>query len=148
MLTWTTYGTWLQGDKRGWVKNGRTYGPLESLENANRQIMMQDSFKLDKVQRQIAADAIVQKAAEIEQRIHALAVCSNHVHIVVDCVPIEIGKIASYYKNAAKFALKDDGFEGKLWTKGFDKRYCDDAVDIGEKVKYVLGHVNGVLYKS
>ena len=25
MITLTTYGTWLQGDKRGYVKNGITY---------------------------------------------------------------------------------------------------------------------------
>jgi len=23
MLTWTTYGTWLQGDERGYVKDGQ-----------------------------------------------------------------------------------------------------------------------------
>jgi len=23
MITWTTYGTWLQGDERGYVKNGK-----------------------------------------------------------------------------------------------------------------------------
>jgi len=24
MLTWTTYGSWLQGDERGYVKDGQT----------------------------------------------------------------------------------------------------------------------------
>jgi len=23
MVTWTTYGTWLQGEKKGYVKNGK-----------------------------------------------------------------------------------------------------------------------------
>jgi len=23
MITWTTYGSWLQGDKRGYVKDGK-----------------------------------------------------------------------------------------------------------------------------
>ena len=25
MLTWTTYGTWLQGDERGYGKDGETF---------------------------------------------------------------------------------------------------------------------------
>ena len=37
MLTWTTYGTWLQGDERGYVKDGRILGGNEALEKANRQ---------------------------------------------------------------------------------------------------------------
>ncbi len=26
MITWTTYGTWLQGDKKGFVKEGKIRG--------------------------------------------------------------------------------------------------------------------------
>ena len=25
MVTWTTYGTWVQGEKKGYVKNGKTW---------------------------------------------------------------------------------------------------------------------------
>jgi hypothetical protein len=25
MITWTTYGSWLQGEKKGYVKDGVTY---------------------------------------------------------------------------------------------------------------------------
>ena len=36
MLTWTTYGTWLQGDARGYVKNGKILSENKGLEKANR----------------------------------------------------------------------------------------------------------------
>jgi len=32
MLTWTTYGTWLQGDARGYVKNGKILSENKGLE--------------------------------------------------------------------------------------------------------------------
>jgi hypothetical protein len=34
MITFTTYGTWLQGDERGYVKNGRILPGDETLKSA------------------------------------------------------------------------------------------------------------------
>jgi len=36
MVTWTTYGTWLQGDKRGYVKDGKTLAQNDKLKSANQ----------------------------------------------------------------------------------------------------------------
>jgi hypothetical protein len=36
MVTWTTYGSWLQGDKRGYVKNGTILPANDKLKSANR----------------------------------------------------------------------------------------------------------------
>jgi hypothetical protein len=37
LLTWTTYGTWLPGNKRGSVTRGRPYdGALPALETASQ----------------------------------------------------------------------------------------------------------------
>lgn len=34
-LTWTTYGTWLPGDERGWVAKGKGFqGPAPDKERA------------------------------------------------------------------------------------------------------------------
>jgi hypothetical protein len=49
-----------------------------------------------------------------------LAVCSNRVHLVADYVPVPIGKVVSYYKNAAQAALRNAGLAGRVWTKGFN----------------------------
>ena len=35
MITWTTYGSWLQGDERGYVKNRNVLGKDEGLRKAN-----------------------------------------------------------------------------------------------------------------
>jgi hypothetical protein len=36
MLTWTAYGSWLQGDRRKYVKNGQILDPNPSLESKNK----------------------------------------------------------------------------------------------------------------
>jgi hypothetical protein len=36
MLTMTTYGTWLRGDNRGWVDDGKILPAAPFLEDADR----------------------------------------------------------------------------------------------------------------
>jgi len=82
MLTWTTYGTWLQGDERGYVKNGRICGGNKKLMQANKKSQLQKAIKLSKVQRQLAQEAIRKEAVLQGQHIYALSVKSTHIHIV------------------------------------------------------------------
>ena len=58
-LTWTTYGTWLPGDERGWVKYHEGFqlpDPLVELEAAAR--MTADACRLDKLQRDLVESTI------------------------------------------------------------------------------------------
>jgi len=140
MITWTTYGTWLQGDERGYVKNSRIYPANKALMQANRQLQLQGSVKLSKHQQRIVRQAISKEAVLQGQRIYALSVQSNHVHIVVQYIPQPIYKIVAHYKKAARIALKAEGHNGKLWTRGYDKRFCFDEMTLNEKIKYVQSH--------
>ena len=148
MLTWTTYGTWLQGDLRGWVKNGKIKDSNDTLEKVNHENLKREPVYLELGQRKTVLNAIIEKSVQLNQKIFALSVCRNHVHIVAECNKIEIGKVVSYYKNAGKFALKKDGFIGNLWTTGYDKRYLDTEAQVNEKIDYVFGHSNGEVYLS
>jgi len=67
-------------------------------------------------------------------------VCSNHVHIVVgyDGRPIE--ETVRRYKNVSTVALREKGLEGKVWTRGYDKRFCFDEASLEERIRYVKGH--------
>ncbi len=140
MLTWTTYGTWLQGDKRGWVKDGEVLGANERLEASNRQGQKWESVRLNGEEKTRVQEAIIQEAARIRQEIYALAVCSNHVHIVVACVGESIGKIAGRYKRAGTATLRPQGRDGRLWTTGYDKRYCFDEKAMKDRIAYVERH--------
>jgi REP element-mobilizing transposase RayT len=140
LLTWTTYGTWLQGDEHGYVKDGVTFDENTPLADANREKLKKDPVRLTLSQRKIIENAIRKKAMDIGQQIYALAVCSDHVHIVVDYTTKDIGLIVRYYKIAARKAIEDDGFVGRLWTKGFDKRFCFDQLSLRRRINYVNRH--------
>ncbi|MHC4426654.1 MAG: transposase [Planctomycetota bacterium] len=140
MITWTTYGTWLQGNERGYVKNGHTYRGNKALMQRNRELQSQDMVRLSRNQQQVVRKAITEEAELQGQRIYALSVQSNHVHIVAEYTRQPISKIVAYYKKSARLALKVAGHNGKLWTKGYDKRYCFDKASLEQRIKYVQDH--------
>ena len=143
MITWTTYGTWLQGDERGYVEDGQIFPPNQPLEDSNKQNLSKEPVTLTKTHRQNVQDAIVEKAKQLNQKIYALSVSSNHVHIVVGCVPMPIGLVVRHYKGSAQAALRKVGVAGRIWTKGFDKRYCFDQQTLQNRINYVKSHDNG-----
>ena len=137
MITWTTYGTWLQGDQRGYVKDGIIYPENANLLQSNKNMQIQDEIRLSKIQQQIVREAIIKEAQSQDQQIFALSVNATHVHIVAENNAKPISNIVAYYKKASRFALKSIGHEGKLWTKGYDKRFCFDKKTLQRRIKYV-----------
>ena len=69
-----------------------------------------------------------------------MAVRSNHVHIVVESISKTCGYSVGRFKKAATKALKKCGLTSKIWTKGFDKRYCYYQHELDTKIKYVQKH--------
>ena len=104
LITWTTYGTWLQGDERGYVKDGKVYPADKVLNEANKRLQSQNAVGLSMVQRKLVHDAIMNEATIYNQHLFALAVQSNHVHLVAEYTPIPIEKIVAYYKKAGRLA--------------------------------------------
>jgi len=114
MITWTTYGTWLQGDERGYVKKGETLPGNRGLKDSNRQAQSQDAVWLSPDHQRIVREAIVREAASQEQHIYALSVQSNHVHLVVEYSDIPIGTTVAYCKKAGRLALRAVNLTGKV----------------------------------
>jgi REP element-mobilizing transposase RayT len=140
MLTWTTYGCWLQGDHQGYVKDSKILPANPNLESANKTQLQSPQFKLNNIGKNIVRRAITEEAKILGQEIYAISVYSNHVHLVVNHIKLPIEKVVSHYKNAARLALHDAGFGGKLWTRGFDKRFCFSETELTHKIAYVQKH--------
>jgi len=143
MITWTTYGTWLQGDERGFVKEGTIYAASPALAESNQQSLKSDPIKLSPVHCQIVRNAILEKANGLHQQIHALSVSSNHEHILAEYVAMPIGLVVRHYKGCAQAALRKVGLASRIWTKGFDKRYCFDQQTLQNRINYVKSHDKG-----
>ena len=140
MVTWTTYGSWLQGDKRRYVKNGQTLPGNIELEKICQRLKQKSTVILNRDERKIVEQTILKEAEKIGQTIQALAVCSNHVHIVIQPCSESIEQIVSRYKNVAMFALRKYGRDGRIWTRGFDKRFCFNQKELDRKIEYVCKH--------
>jgi REP element-mobilizing transposase RayT len=143
MLTWTIYGTWLQGDERGYVKKGKILGANPRLKKANIESMARAEVRLNKKQKEIVRAAILKGAEKGGEKTLALAVCSNHVHMVLCYSGKPVERVVGRFKNAARVALQRGGFTGRVWARGFDKRYCFDEKSLKSRIDYVQRHKRG-----
>ena len=140
MVTCTTYGTWLQGDKRGYVRDGKILPADTNIEKANKKLQKAGHVRLTSEQKKVVEDAVLKESQRIGQGILALAVCSNHIHPVVSSSNKSIESTVSRYKNVATCALKKTGLTKRIWTRGFDKRFCFSSEEIEKKIEYVHRH--------
>jgi len=143
MVTWTTYGTWLQGREQGFVKDGMVCGENIALKKSNIRNLDGATVRLGQRERDIVKGAILEAAKRFRQKIHAIAVRSNHVHIVAEYAEVPMGVLVGCYKSAGRIALKKCGFDGKVWTRGYDKRFCFSKKELRARVAYVNKHGGG-----
>jgi len=140
MLTWTAYGSWLQGDKRGWVQDGTICSANPRLQRTNAERLKGLPVTLTKAQQEKVYNAILKHACEKEHEIIAMAVANNHVHLLIKEYDEGPGRLVARYKNAAKKELGEE-FAGKsVWTKGFDKRFCTNMEQLSNMIEYIERH--------
>src|SRR5215208_5502449 len=82
-LTWTTYGTWLPGDDRGWTKRGKG----QQLPDFYRMFasalrMTEDAIVLSPQQRLAVEETIREHCRIRGWTLHAVNCRTNHVHVV------------------------------------------------------------------
>jgi REP element-mobilizing transposase RayT len=134
------YGTWMRGDNRGWRKDGKIYPANPLIKRIDESQMKGKIVRLGENEKAIAREAICKKASSLGQRIFAISVWSNHVHVVVGYDGRKIEETVRIYKNAATAALRRSGLEGRVWGGGYDKRFCFDEAALKARIEYVKGH--------
>jgi REP element-mobilizing transposase RayT len=146
-LTWTTYGTWLPGDDRGWVaKPGGFRPPDESLEQAVRTRMTELHLILDDQQRQTVERTIEDHCRIRGWHLHAVSCRTNHVHVVVtahDRHPEEImDQLKAWCTRTLKAEDRSRSLAGsmgrsKWWTQRGSKRWLNDQASLEAAICYV-----------
>ena len=104
MITWTTYGSWLQGEEKGYVKDGVTYKENIAIKKDCQNKMKGNPVRLRPNEKEIVRQAILKSAKRFNQEILAISVFSDHVHVVCRYIDVPIHIIAGFYKNAARVA--------------------------------------------
>src|SRR5437868_352228 len=138
-LTWSTYGTWLPGDERGWVDYHHGFqlpDPIRKLESAAR--MSEDACLLDAEQRRLVETTIADHCRIRGWTLHAVNCRSNHLHVVVTA-GTHPDKVRSQLKAWCTAKLKEldleraaFGSQGppsireQWWAERGSKRYIND----------------------
>jgi REP element-mobilizing transposase RayT len=83
-LTWPTYGTWLPGDERGWVRHERGARPPDQIvEREAAARVTDDACRLDHAQRRVVETTIAAHCEIRRWTLYALNCRSDHVHVIV-----------------------------------------------------------------
>jgi hypothetical protein len=140
--TWTTYGTWLPGDSRGWFKRGAGFqapNPIFELDAILDKA--EDALTFNQQQRQIVENTIRQHCQIRNWLLHAVNCRTNHVHAVVTCNrKIQEPRIQFKAWCTRRLKEKEPALKSRdnLWTdRGWDL-FVDDDECLGRVVAYVL----------
>jgi REP element-mobilizing transposase RayT len=140
-LTWTTYGSWLPGDDRGWHGKGEA-----EIQPANplfvemaRSEMKEPEFRLSADQRQIVEATIRDHCRERYWHLHAVNARSNHVHVVVTAAGYQPETVRDQFKAWCTRKLKEAGAtRTRFWTEGGSRRWINREDDLEAAILYVL----------
>ena len=143
-LTWTTYGTWLPGDRRCWVNRHRDHGnivdpPDPVREDSARKRMRMEAVTLDRRLRQVVVDSIRSTAHYFRWNLLALDVRTNHVHVVICAGDNDIGRVMAKLKAYASRHLNEEfpARTGRWWTRQGSKRLLFTDQSLFAAINYV-----------
>ena len=139
-LTWTTHGSWLPGDPRGWVKRGGEFRPAHhTLHIAVVRTMSSPPLKLSPTQRGVAHDAIDMTCRRREWVMHACQYRIQHVHVVVTATLTRPEIVLQQLKAWSSRALAAAGLSHRrCWTRGGSTRLIFDEYGLQRVVEYVV----------
>lgn len=158
-ITWTTYGSWLPGDPRGfrtrdakeyvppprrYAKPGEaTYDSGEYADRHRRSLELSDSaVKFTDLQKKLVLDAIVEEIDSIPVKSAVVSVGATHIHwlALFDSRPIRttVGRI----KSVATRRLVEREFHGKRpWSKNCHMQSKSTEQEFRGAFRYIQRHV-------
>ena len=157
LLTWTMYGNWLPGDKRGFVSNVRDGdGPevrhnipgteydkdLPSLEEHARKNLIGDPIRINIEQAEVLLPQFQETATFRNWKLFAVAIMANHCHVVMgvpgDPAPKTLLQgLKSYGSRALNRKWKKPN-SGTWWTESGSKRKLPDDAAVLAAIQYVV----------
>jgi REP element-mobilizing transposase RayT len=146
LLTFTTYGTHLPGDRRGWSERarGETRGghrnPCAALEAHARNRMRAPPVRLNPYQATTVLEAIRQACEFRRWELLAAHVRTEHAHAVVSCLDSPNRALAAFKAYASRALNQTEGPRTHRWAReGSTRPLCSDRA-IQAAVRYVTTH--------
>jgi hypothetical protein len=158
LISWTTYGSWLPGDPRGYCTwRGEQYVPppkryakageptyqasAHATVHTRAKTISDEAVYLTREEIEIALSAMMAEIAQIPIVPAIMSVGDWHVHWQCYFGPLEIRPVVSRVKAAATRELNTHGFQGKKpWTKGCNMRSKATRQACQNAYRYVGNH--------
>ena len=144
-LTWTTYGSWLPGDERGWVDGRGGMHVAEPLRaTVARRSMKEDAVLLAGPQRVTVERSIAGLCAVRGWHLHAAQCRTQHVHVVVTAATTSPDEVLRQLKAWCTRGLRltvggNETAEPRRrwWTEGGSRRQVFRERDLVSVITYV-----------
>lgn len=146
LLTWTRYGTWLPGDRRGSINKhaAQPFTPITApnthQEHHALRLLKRPPLVFNCVQRRVVEQAIEQHCLHRDWIVHAVNVRTNHVHAVVGASTHRPERVMNELKAWATRALRtvdQAPAEGRVWTRHGSTRYLWNEESVQRAIVYV-----------
>lgn len=142
-LTWTTYGTWLPGDERGWIKEAEGFQqPDWRRKHESRRKLQEEPCILNGEQR-VLVEATIRRHCEIRSwKLWTVSARTNHVHVVVSATA-NPKTIMDQLKAWCTRRLKELNSRRNCpvrinwWTEDGSRRFLNDQTALEDAVIYV-----------
>ena len=147
LFTWSTYGTWLPGDARGWVEYRHGFqlpSPILELECAAR--MTEEACRLAPHQRERVHEQVAETCEHKQWVLHAVNCRTNHVHVVLSSTanPKAIREQLKAWcsrrlnEQQADFGIPEQERRAKWWADRGSIRWIFREMDLEAAIDYVL----------
>ncbi len=139
-LSWTTKGSWLHGDPRGFVYEGIPGIQEPDPETYYRALiaLSDDEIVLDPSQRDIVTQTIRDHCAIRGWVLHAISARTNHIHLVVTANNIKPEDVMEQFKSWCSRRLNERaGRKRKWWTPHGSTKWINDEEYFHNAINYV-----------
>jgi len=154
LLTWTTYGTWLPGDRRGFVSNvadskgvgvrhnepgTRCDNDIRGLNEYARDKMLHEPIYLTLRQAELLAEQFRETAGFRKWELLAVAIMRNHIHLVVGVPgdPEPETLLRDFKSYGSRRLNRTCGEQDRWWTQSGSTRKLKDGPAVISAVAYV-----------
>ena len=146
LITFTCYGCHPHGDESGSVDRNhnlpgsRLLGPDPKRALAERELMDQPPYEMDRIRREAVLAAMVERCSHHHWILLAAHVRTNHVHIVVEA-GARPERIMNDLKSFASRFLNSRGLDEpnrKRWARHGSTRWLWEVENVSAAIRYVV----------
>lgn len=151
-VTFSTYGTWLPGDPRGYrtwkhtehvdgdYRRPPALGAHQNTLERSRRLLSRPPVRLTVKQRHVAGCAFIEMLESQDCTVVALAVGAEHVHIVAQLPDNDARVAMGRAKKHAAHCLRSVGVTGGAWAKRCRTLPIRDRSHQLNAIKYIKRH--------